>query len=304
MKSSHQLSTLFEKVDMNILLFDIQDVGARFYTFIWTLYDCMVAVAMASKHIKMVVADRPNPVGGAIIDGPLLNDFFSSFVGRKAILLRHGMTIGEIAQLFNAEFVAVDAGKQVELEVLCMKGWERTMIFSETGLLWVPPSPNMPSPTAAAFYLGTALFEGTNCSEGRGTTLPFEMIGAPWLDYHLISDLQQEDCPGALFREAWFTPSFSKFSGKLINGIQVHLCDVAKFNSLRTALTILSSIIKLYPHNFEWRKDGSLYWIDKLVGNTSVREDLSKGASADEVIATWQDDILWFGAMRQKYLLY
>ncbi|KAG0603446.1 hypothetical protein M758_10G095000 [Ceratodon purpureus] len=303
-KSGKKLMKLFEAAGVDLLLFDIQDVGARFYTYIWTLYDHMVAAAMSERPIKIVVTDRPNPLGGVVADGPVMEPAYSSFVGRKAIALRHGMTVGELARLFNAEFVVMDAGKQVDLEVVSMEGWHRSMLFFETKLVWVPPSPNIPSANSALLYMGMCLFEGTNCSEGRGTALPFELIGASYIDERLISYLQQQDCPGVLFREACFQPFCSKFSGTTINGIQTHILDYNAVNPLRTALTLIAALHKLYPDKFRWRQDGKSFWLDVLVGNNVVREMLSKGATADEVMASWQDDVVWFGATRSKYLLY
>ncbi|KAG6546608.1 hypothetical protein Mapa_011797 [Marchantia paleacea] len=304
LKSGKLLSDMFDKAGVDILLFDIQDVGARFFTYIWTMYDCMVAAAASMQPIKFVVLDRPNPVGGIIVDGPLMKPAFSSFVGRKAIPMRHAMTVGELAMLFNAEYLQSDSTKRVDLEVVAMNGWDRSMYFRDTGLLWVPPSPNIPSSETCLFYLGMALFEGSNCSEGRGTALPFQMIGASWIDYHLVEHLQQHDCPGVLFREACFTPSSSKFASKTIDGLQVHITDAKLFNPIRTALTILCSLLKLYPKHFQWRVDGSVYWVDMLLGTNRIREGISRGESVDELMASWQDDVMWFYVMRRKYLIY
>lgn len=164
LKKGQALASIFEKAEVDVLVFDIQDVGVRFYTYVWTLYDCMVAAAMASRPIRIVVADRPNPIGGVVVDGPLLKAEFSSFVGRKPIALRHGMTVGELALLFNSEYIAADAGRQVELEVIPLKGWTRGMLQDDTKGLWVAPSPNMPTPTTALLYPGMCLFEVVSTS--------------------------------------------------------------------------------------------------------------------------------------------
>ncbi|GAQ80336.1 hypothetical protein KFL_000520050 [Klebsormidium nitens] len=304
-KNSRRISETFAEAGVDCLLFDMQDVGVRFYTYIWTLYDCLVAAALASEPIKFIVADRPNPIGGVLVDGPLMEKEFASFVGRKAIPLLHGCTMGELAQLFNEEFVPGDAGgRQANLEVVKMDQWSRATCFSETGLPWVPPSPGMPTPATALVYGGTGLFEGTNLSEGRGTTLPFEQIGAPWVDFRFSREARAAGWPGVLFREAYFTPTSSKHAGKMCGGVQLYVQQPQEYNSLRVGLNLLLLLKQLYPTHFAWRCDGGSYWLDKLVGNSHVRQMLDRGESVDQIAASWHDDLTWFAILRQKHTLY
>ncbi|GBG63806.1 hypothetical protein CBR_g39590 [Chara braunii] len=309
-KKAKDLLNIFLNAGVDIILFDIQDVGARFYTYVWTLYDSMVAIASCtSRHLRLVVADRPNPLGGSITAGPVLRPELGSFVGRKAIALQHGMTVGELAILFNSEFVPVDGesgGKRVDLEVVRMVGWKRCHLYGDTGLIWVPPSPNMPSPTTALLYPGMGLIEGTNCSEGRGTTLPFEMIGSPWIDRQLVIAMQQEfaDNDGVLFREAVFTPTFSKHAGKMVSGMQVHVANPTTIDPIRIGITLLVILRKLYPDRFAWRKDGGKFWIDYLTGSENIRKAIDDGRSVDEILASWQEDLLLFCMQRHNFLLY
>eukprot|EP00271_Cylindrocystis_brebissonii_P001979 TRINITY_DN12332_c0_g1_i2.p1 TRINITY_DN12332_c0_g1~~TRINITY_DN12332_c0_g1_i2.p1 ORF type:complete len:455 (+),score=63.63 TRINITY_DN12332_c0_g1_i2:1039-2403(+) len=305
-KSGKSLAKVLEASGIDILLFDIQDVGVRFYTFIWTLYDCMVAAALASRPVRVIVADRPNPLGGLIVDGPTMQAPLASFVGRKAITLRHGMTVGELALLFNEEFVASDAeGKKVaSLEVVKMTGWNPGVLFAQTGLQWVAPSPNMPTETTALVYCGTALLEGTNLSEGRGTTQPFELIGAPWMDFRWAAAAQASRCPGALFREAIFVPTFGKYSGEQVAGLQIHVTDPCLFNPLQVAVTLLSLARHIYGPSLVWRVQGGKHWIDMLTGGTAVREGIDAGDTYDEICASWQEELTWFTSLREHFLLY
>lgn len=211
-RSGQQLADIFEQSGVDVVMFDIQDVGARFYTFIWTMYDCMEAAAMIDR--SFIVLDRPNPISGISAEGPVLHPEFSTFVGRKPISQRHGMTVGELAPMFNKEFVRDAVGKKVDLTVVPMRNWAREMVFEDTGLPWVLPSPNMPTPDTSSVYVGTCYFEGTNLSEGRGTTRPFELLGAPYIDWRLNQDLRSRALAGCEFREAYFAPTFSKYQGR------------------------------------------------------------------------------------------
>eukprot|EP00963_Diacronema_lutheri_P012148 scaffold1645_cov288-Pavlova_lutheri.AAC.5 len=305
-KSGKLLSDLFLQTDVEVLVIDLQDVGSRFYTYIWTMYDCLVAAASMERSPTVMVLDRPNPINGDVVQGPLLLSQHATFVGRKPICLRHGMTIGELARLFNGEFVPDEAGRGALLDVVTMRGWERSMEFKETGLPWVPPSPNIPTSESARAYVGFCLYEGTNCSEGRGTTLPFETVGAPWMDGGLTVALRGEIGGGVLkgvrFRECYFVPTFSKCAGCLCCGVQVYLEEDS--DPLRVALATIITIKEMYPASFQWQQSESRFWVDCLAGTSQIREAIDAGASVDELASFWQDDLVWFTAMRAKYLLY
>jgi len=248
------LDDLFSEVDA--LLFDIQDIGTRFYTYIWTMYDCQQAAARLGK--PFVVLDRPNPLGGVRVEGPLLQPGFESFVGRAPIPLRHGLTVGELA---------LQLGEATVIEV---EGWTRDA--TGTGRPWVPPSPNVPTLDTALVYPGTGLFEGTNLSEGRGTTRPFETIGAPYLDDRFVPALRSCELPGVIFRRTWFEPVFSKYAGRPVSGVQLHVVDRSAFEPVRTALVMLRVLNELHPDDF-----GLLPSLDRLWGSDSLRKALEAG---------------------------
>lgn len=259
---------------VDALLFDIQDIGTRFYTYIWTMYDCLLAAARTGR--RFVVLDRPNPLGGLAVEGPLLQPGFESFVGRAPIPVRHGLTVGELARHFNANLA-----QPAELEVIELTGWTRA---AETGQPWVPPSPNMPTPDCALIYPGTGLFEGTNLSEGRGTTRPFETIGAPYVDSRLVPALLERELPGVLFRRTWFQPVFSKYAGQVLPGVQLHVTDREAFEPVRTALVMFDVLRRLYPGEFSFRPSGQGvdnpgegYAIDRLWGSDSLRKTVLAG---------------------------
>ncbi len=297
-KSGKELADVFAAAGVDTVVFDIQDVGARFYTYIWTLYDCMVAAALAGK--RFVVLDRPNPLTGRAARGPVLERSQASGVGREPIALEHGMTVAELARLFNGEFVARAAGRRVELETVWMSGWRRADFFDATGLPWVPPSPNMPTPQTALAYPGTCLFEGTNLSEGRGTTRPFELLGAEGVDRRWAERVGALDLPGVRFREAYFVPVFSKFQGKTVGGVQLHVHDPRSFDPVRTGIALLVTAKQVW-RGFAWRSDD---WIDKLTGSSRVRTMIDAGASADEVAADWEEGLAAFRRTRERYLRY
>ncbi|WP_327357258.1 exo-beta-N-acetylmuramidase NamZ family protein [Streptomyces sp. NBC_01304] len=294
LKSGQALADIFTASRVDTVVFDIQDAGARFYTYIWTLYDCMVAARLAGK--RFVVLDRPNPVTGRGAYGPVLHKEFATFVGREPISQAHGMTVAELARLFNKEFLE----QPVELETVLMSGWRRSEFYDAWGLPWVPPSPNMPTPETALVYSGTCLFEGTNLSEGRGTTRPFELLGAEGIDRKWAAAANELDLPGVDFREAYFAPTFSKFQGKTIGGVQLHVHDRERFDPVRTGVALLVTAKKAWS-GFAWRPDN---WIDKLTGSTQVRTMIDAGAGADEVVAGWQDELAAFRGVRRKYLAY
>ncbi|MCX5884500.1 MAG: DUF1343 domain-containing protein [Proteobacteria bacterium] len=287
--------------EIDALIFDLPDVGARYYTFIWTLGLCMQACAEQGK--KMIILDRPNPINGIKVEGPVLNPEFSSFVGMYPIAVRHGMTVGELARMFNEEF---EIG--CPLAVVKMEGWERKMWFDDTGLPWVMPSPNMPTPDSATVYPGMCLLEGTNLSEGRGTTRPFEIFGAPWLDPYLLKEiLEREDLPGASFRPLCFVPTFNKWRGELCGGIQIHVTDREQFLPFETALAIVKHAKELHPDSFRWSTPPYEYEeiklpFDIIAGTDTLRKTMNK--ELKEICQSWQKELTEFKIMREKYLLY
>ncbi|MGW0550581.1 exo-beta-N-acetylmuramidase NamZ family protein [Streptomyces altiplanensis] len=293
-KSGQPLADIFTASGVDTVVFDIQDAGARFYTYIWTLYDCMVAAVLAGK--RFVVLDRPNPVSGRAALGPVLDRAFATFVGREPIAQAHGMTVGELARLFNGEFLA----RPVALETVRMTGWRRGDFFDATGLPWVPPSPNMPTPDTALVYSGTCLFEGTNLSEGRGTTRPFELLGAEGVGHGWARAANAAGLDGVHFREAYFTPTFSKFQGKTVGGVQLHVHDREAYDPVRTGIALLVTAKKSWS-GFAWRADN---WIDKLTGSTRVRTMIDAGAGTDEVVDAWRSGLAAFDSVRREYLLY
>jgi uncharacterized protein YbbC (DUF1343 family) len=303
-KSTAQVADFFRQSGVETVMFDIQDVGARFYTYIWTMYDCMVAASQAG--VRFLVLDRPNPVSATAAYGPVMHPEHSSFVGRRAISQQHGMTVGELAQLFNAEFLPEDAEAPgpVELAVSQMARYRRDMYAEGTGQPWVMPSPNMPRVETAVVYPGTCLFEATNLSEGRGTTRPFELIGAPYIDHRWAAALNERELPGVDFREAYFTPTTSKNAGKACGGVQLHVADRAGFDAIRTAITMIVVGRQLYAGDWAWRESKPPYWIDRLSGDERVRLAIDRGADVDEVISVWQEDLAAFRAKRARHLLY
>ncbi|MFF7205035.1 exo-beta-N-acetylmuramidase NamZ domain-containing protein [Streptomyces sp. NPDC008141] len=294
LKSGQPLADIFTTSGVETIVFDIQDAGARFYTYIWTLFDCMQSAALAGK--RFVVLDRPNPVTGRAALGPVLDKAFATFVGREPISQAHGMTVAELALLFNGEFLQTP----VDLRIVRMSGWDRADFFDETGLPWVPPSPNMPTPETALVYSGTCLFEGTNLSEGRGTTRPFELLGAEGIGRGWAEAANGLDLPGVRFREAYFAPTFSKFQGKTIGGVQLHVHDRESFDPVRTGIGLLVTAKRSWS-GFAWRPDN---WIDKLTGSTKVRTLIDAGAGTDEVVGAWRGELAAFRAVRKKYLRY
>lgn len=281
---------------VDVMVFDIQDVGTRIYTYIATMAYCMEACAEAG--VKFVVLDRPNPINGIFIEGPILKyPEFSSFVGVYPIPVRHGMTVGELARLFNEKFMR----KKVDLIVISMKGWNRRMWFDETGLPWVIPSPNMPTLDTATVYPGQVFLEGTNVSEGRGTTKPFELFGAPWIDgYELTKKLNSLNLPGVKFREAWFTPTFSKYSGELCGGSQIHITERNKFKPFETTLHIIKVISEMSHEKFKFHDE----YFDKIMGNSEIRKMLLKGESIEKIVKFYQEELKKFNELRKEFLLY
>ena len=287
------------------LVFDIQDVGARFYTYIWTMYTAMRAAVRT--RARFVVLDRPNPVGGRA-RGPMMTEPYTSGVGEEAIVQAHGMTVGELAELADEHFLPEDEGKRLRhLRVIECEGWRRSMLFDETGLTWVPPSPNIPTPDTALLYPGTGMFEGTNLSEGRGTARPFELVGAPFVDHRWAARLERRRVPGVSFREAWFVPTFSKHETKTCGGVQVHIDDPERVDAIRVGVEMLVAAHDLYP-KFAWRQDDwdeeRPYWIDKLTGSTRLRRMIDRGDDADEVVDAWSAELRSFERRRRSHLRY
>jgi uncharacterized protein YbbC (DUF1343 family) len=289
--------------DVDVLVIDLQDVGTRVYTYIYTMANCMRAAARHGVHV--VVCDRPNPVGGTAVEGATLHPEFASFVGQFAIPLRHGMTIGELARLFNEEFTI-----GARLDVVPLGGWKRDMYFDETGLPWVIPSPNLPTLDSAIVYPGAVLFEGTMLSEGRGTTRPFELIGAPWIDGERLADaMNARRLPAVHFRPVIFEPTFQKHARRTCGGCQLHVTDRTAFQPVRTAVELIAEFRRQSPSDFAWREPPYEYehdkWpIDILYGSDRLRAVVDGGSDVASLVAGWSRDEEAFRKTRQKYLLY
>lgn len=270
--------------DIDVMIIDLQDVGARFYTFLYTMADVMES---CGEHgVPVWVLDRPNPISGLSADGPVLEPGFESGVGRYAIPMRHGLTVGELARLFRTRF-----GVECELEVVEMRGWKRGMWFDETGLPWVMPSPNMPSLDTAAVYPGLCLIEGTNVSEARGTVKPFETFGAPWVDAHMLKGaVDAYSLPGVVFREAYFTPLTSKWQGQRCAGLQVYVTDRSAFRAPVVGTAVVCALRDLYPNDFEFRPPSAegRRFFDLLSGGSLIREGIVAGKPPMQIAEMWE----------------
>ena len=288
---------------LDALLFDLQDVGVRVYTFVWTMALAMEACGEAG--VRFVVLDRPNPIGGVRREGPVLREGYESFVGLHPLPLRHGLTCGEVARWLQRE-----RGIGCDLEVIRMGGWERHMSWADTGLPWVMPSPNLPTPDSCLVYPGMVLLEGTNLSEGRGTTRPFELFGAPWLDPPaLTARLARARLPGVTFRPCHFEPAFQKHAGTLCGGAQLHVNDPGAFEPVRTAVEILLAARALAPRDFAWRPppyeyEETLPPIDILWGHSGLRDGVQHGMATDEILAGVEAELEGFGTSAERHLLY
>ncbi|MER6754795.1 DUF1343 domain-containing protein [Micromonospora echinofusca] len=302
--------SMFTQAGVDTVVFDIQDVGARFYTYIWTMYTSMMAAARVGK--RYVVLDRPNPVGGRAY-GPMMTAGYTSGVGLKEIVQQHGMTVGELARFFNAEFLPAEAGRKVDLHVVQCRHWKRDKLAADTDLPWVLPSPNMPTTDTALVYPGTGLFEGVaSLTEGRGTCKPFELIGglADDFDYHWSDRLNARELPGVEFREAYFTPTSAGQKPALLNklcaGVEVKVVDRAAYDPIRTAVAMLVEAHKYEA--FAWRRDSwdavRPYWIDKLTGSPRLRTMIDAGADVDDVVGAWAGELADFNRRREPHLLY
>jgi uncharacterized protein YbbC (DUF1343 family) len=289
--------------DVDVLVIDLQDVGTRIYTYIYTMANCLRA---ARQHgVRAVVCDRPNPINGDDIEGASLDPDYTSFVGQFPIPMRHGLTIGEAARLFNDQF-----GINAAVDVVPMDGWKRSMYFDETGLPWVLPSPNIPTLETAIVYPGAVLFEGTLLSEGRGTTRPFEIVGAPWIDGERFADaMNRRNLPGVHFRPVFFEPTFHKHAQRLSGGCQIHVTDRRTFPSMRAAVEMLDEFHREAPAQPLWRDPPYEYEhvkppIDILYGSDRLRRGIDAGESPASIMAGWRRDEDAFRTLRQKFLLY
>jgi uncharacterized protein YbbC (DUF1343 family) len=288
---------------LDLLVIDLQDVGARIYTFVYTMANCLRA---AARHrIPVVVCDRPNPIGGDAVEGPMLEPGYESFVGLFPIPMRHGMTIGELAVLFNTRF-----GLGADLHVERMEGWSRGMYSDETGLPWVMPSPNMPTLDTAIVYPGAVLFEGTQLSEGRGTTRPFELLGAPWIEAErFCAGLNALQLGGVHYRPVIFEPTFHKHAREACGGCQIHVTDRRAFLPVLASVAVLAAFHRADSARFAWRQPPYEYEHDKmpidiLAGSPALREQVEKGVSAREIAASWESAVAAFEPARRACLLY
>jgi uncharacterized protein YbbC (DUF1343 family) len=289
--------------DLDVLIVDLQDIGARIYTYIYTMANCLRA---AARHgVPVIVCDRPNPIGGTVIEGAALSPGFESFVGQFPIPMRHGMTIGELAALFNDRF-----GIGASLEIARMDRWHRRQYGDETGLPWVMPSPNMPTVEAAVVYPGTVLFEGTVLSEGRGTTRPFELVGAPWIDADAFAaSMNMLELPGVYFRPAVFVPTFQKHAGETCGGCQIHVLDRRDFRPVQTGVALIEMFREFDPARFAWRSPPYEYEhhkppIDILAGSDALRRQVEVGVPLPTIVESWREDEETFARLREPYLFY
>jgi uncharacterized protein YbbC (DUF1343 family) len=289
--------------EIDTLVIDLQDIGTRIYTYMYTMANCMRA---ARKHsIKVIVCDRPNPIGGTEIEGITLEPGCESFVGLFPIPTRHGMTIGELARLFNEHF-----GIGADLEVIPMEGWRREMFWADTGLPWVMPSPNIPTPDSAMVFPGTVMVEGTTASEGRGTTRPFELVGAPWVRAErFAAALNKRNFPGVYFRPAVFEPTFQKHARVACGGCQIHVLDRLTFKPVLTGVAIIEQLRAESPSSFAWKAPPYEYEhekmpIDVISGSPSFRQAIDRGDRAEDIAARWESGVAAFRDLQRRFLLY
>ena len=303
-ETQHPTPEMLENVD--VIVCDIQDIGVRYYTYMWTISHILEAAG--EKGVEVLILDRPNPLGGAVVEGSPLDAALSSLVGRYSIPVRHGLTLGELAQLFNARWNA----KPATLDVIACEGWRRSMLWESSGLTFIPPSPNMPHLETVHHYPGACLIEGTTLSEGRGTGLPFEIVGAPFMDGVALADhLNAQNLPGVRFRSHSFQPTTSKWSGETCAGVQVHITDPAAWRALRVWLRVIVAVKTLYPDKFAWLPPGTagveagqVYHFDRLIGSSEVRAQIDAGQPLDDLFAGWDTFAHGFEVDRWSYLLY
>jgi uncharacterized protein YbbC (DUF1343 family) len=289
--------------DVDTIVVDLQDVGCRIYTFIYTMANCMRAAKKFGKRV--VVCDRPNPINGNAVEGNITEDEFKSFVGQFELPTRHGMTIGELAKMFNEHF-----GIGCDLQVVEMQGWSRDMWGDETGLPWVLPSPNIPDVDTCIVFPATVHIEGTELSEGRGTTLPFFLNGAPFIDpYAWAAELRKFDFPGVAFREAYFRPWFAEFTGETCAGIQLHVTDREAFTPVIVGIAMVKTALEMYPEKFQWRQNAYEYVFDKnpfdvVCGTDKTRKQIEAGTSIQEIERSWSNGLTAFDTSRRAFLIY
>ena len=292
---------MFDLIDT--LVIDLLDVGTRVYTFIYTVSYCLEAAKKFGKNV--IVLDRPNPVGGISVEGNLLSDACVSFVGRYPIPMRHGLTMGELCLLFNDVF---DIG--CNLEIVPMKGWKRSFFYKNTGLPWIPPSPNLPTPESAMVYPGQVIWEGTNISEGRGTTKPFEMFGAPFMDTDkILSTLNGSMPDGIVLRPVFFEPTSNKWAGQVCKGFHIHVLDPCAYQPYMTSLLLLQAVLKNHKDRFQWKQPPYEYEYDKLpidliLGDVNIRQRIENLDPLDAIAASWENDLKRFIKTSRKYHLY
>src|SRR5215813_1634832 len=289
--------------DVDIIVFDLQDVGTRIYTFVYTLANCMRAAKKFGK--KVIACDRPNPINGTQLEGVVLDPAFASFVGQYPIATRHGMTVCELGRMFNDEF-----GIGCDLECVPMSGWTRDLWYDETDGPWVLPSPNMPTVDAATVFPGSVHVEGTQMSEGRGTTKPFELVGAPYIEADRFSRaLNRLGLTGGYFRSCVFLPTFQKHAGKACGGVQIHVTDRAGFEPALAGIAIVKTAFDMYPEDFKWKDPPYEYEYDRnpfdvISGTSKVRESIEGGETLERIRASWQAPLAEFASLRANYLLY
>lgn len=284
--------------DVDVLMLEFQDVGSRFYTYVSTMFRVMKTAQKVG--IPLLILDRPNPLGGEDVEGGDVEEAYRSFVGDYSLPIRHGLTLGELATLYQKENQL-----DLDLHVVLMDGWKRDQLFGDTHLDWVPPSQNIPTFETATLYPGTAFIEGTNLSEGRGTTMPFRWLGAPWINGEKWADaLNELDLPGVKFRPVIFQPTFSKHCGETVEGVQIHIVDQNGLVPTEVGLHVIDQAKKMYPNEFQWIKTGDRYFIDLLWGSSKYRQDLDRGRSVSDISREWREFSKRFKERRKPYLLY
>jgi len=300
-KTRKPTQQMFDHLD--VLLIDLVDVGTRVYTFLYTMAYCLEAAAQFGK--KVIVLDRPNPIGGVLIEGNVLQPDYASFVGLFPLPMRHGLTFAELAHFINEEF-AIGA----DLQIISMSGWRRSMYYRDTGLPWTFPSPNMPTPETAVVYPGQVIWEGTSVSEGRGTSLPFELVGAPyWRHEPILAELEKTDLPGCCLRPHVFEPTSGKWAGDTCIGFHLHVTDNRVFRPFRTSLALFQAVYLLYPVDFTYKDPPYEYEFEKLpmdliLGDQNVRKKLEKGVALDQLEDEWSVELAAFDHKRRDYFLY
>ncbi len=301
---SHTRIPTPEMLDLiDVLIIDLADVGTRVYTFASTMINCLKIAAAEGK--KVFILDRPNPLGGIAVEGNLLSPKLYSFVGPYSLPIRHGLTMGEMALIFNDVFAL-----GCDLEIIPMIGWHRDMLWHETGLRWIMPSPNMPLPETAFVYPGQVLWEGTNVSEGRGTCRPFEIFGAPYLDTRAIKQvLEPEARRGCHLQDYSFRPTFQKWAGEICHGFMIHIVDPHVYHPYFTSISLLKAVLEIHSENFKWKNppyeyDYERMPIDLISGNLSLRKDLESGMPVKHIREKWAEDLTSFALWKQAYHIY